>query len=110
MSQETRRFMRLMVFFDLPVSTRAARRAYTQFRRFLLNEGYDMLQFSVYARLVNGNDDMEKHLKRLNSHLPPDGSVRYLQISERQFSGMKLLVGEKTYQENKVNAKQMLLF
>lgn len=102
--------MRLMVFFDLPVGTRAEKRAYTLFRRFLLNEGYDMLQWSVYARLVNGSDDAEKHLKRLVANLPKDGSIRYLQISERQFAGMKLLVGERNYQEKKVNANQMLLF
>ncbi len=110
MSQETRRYMRLMVFFDLPVVTKAERRAYTLFRRFLLTEGYDMLQWSVYARLVTGNDDMEKHLKRLVANLPKEGSIRYLQISERQFVGMKLLVGERNYQEKKVNADQMLLF
>lgn len=102
--------MRLMVFFDLPVGSREERRAYTLFRRFLLNEGYDMLQFSVYSRLVTGNDDMEIHLKHLRANLPKQGSIRYLQISERQFVGMKLLVGERNYQEKKVNANQMLLF
>lgn len=44
MSEETRRFMRLLVLFDLPVVTKAERRAYTLFRRFLLNDGYDMIQ------------------------------------------------------------------
>jgi len=38
MSGENRRFMRLMVFFDLPVVTKAERRAYTVFRRFLIND------------------------------------------------------------------------
>ena len=52
MGTETRRFMRLMVFFDLPVVLKADRRAYTVFRRFLLNDGYDMLQFSVYGRIL----------------------------------------------------------
>ena len=47
MGQDTRRFMRMLVFFDLPVVTKSERRAYTVFRRFLLNDGYDMIQFSV---------------------------------------------------------------
>ena len=34
---------------DLPVVTKAERRAYTVFRRFLINDGYDMIQFSVYV-------------------------------------------------------------
>lgn len=110
MSQHTRRFMRLLVFFDLPTTTKAEKRAYTVFRRFLLQEGYDMLQWSVYGRLVNGVDDSEKHLKRLADNLPKQGSIRYLQISEKQFASMKILVGERTYQEKKVNANQLILF
>ena len=63
--------MRLIVFFDLPMVTKAEKRAYVQFRRFLLNDGYDMVQWSVYARLLNGTDAQEKHLKRLVDALPP---------------------------------------
>ena len=48
--------MRLLVFFDLPMVTKTEKRAYTLFRRFLLNDGYDMLQYSVYGRIVNGAD------------------------------------------------------
>ncbi|MCM1128795.1 MAG: CRISPR-associated endonuclease Cas2 [Oxalobacter formigenes] len=110
MSRETRRYMRLIVFFDLPVTTREKRRIYTLFRRFLLQDGYDMIQWSVYGRLVNGADDVEKHLKRLNANLPPEGSVRCLQVTEKQFSHMRLLVGKPSFQEKKVNASQMLLF
>lgn len=110
MSSETRRYMRLLVFFDLPVVTRAERRSYTIFRRFLLNDGYDMIQFSVYGRIVNGNDAEQKHLKRLVDNLPPEGSVRCLSVTEKQFASMKLLVGLPLFQEKAVKANQMLLF
>ena len=110
MSAETRRHMRLLVFFDLPVVTRAERRAYTVFRRFLLNDGYDMIQFSVYGRILNGNDAETKHLKRLVDNLPPAGSVRCLTVTEKQFASMKLLVGLPLFQEKNVKAQQMLLF
>ena len=66
--------MRMLVFFDLPVVTRAERRAYTVFRRFLLNDGYDMIQFSIYGRILNGNDAETKHMKRLVDNLPPNVS------------------------------------
>lgn len=110
MSQETRRHMRLLVFFDLPVVTRAERRAYTIFRRFLLNDGYDMIQFSVYGRILNGNDAEDKHLKRLIDNLPPAGSVRCLSVTEKQFASMKLLVGLPLFQEKTVRSNQLLLF
>ncbi len=110
MSAETRRHMRLLVFFDLPVVTRAERRAYSIFRRFLLNDGYDMIQFSVYGRILNGNDAEGKHLKRLIDNLPPAGSVRCLTVTEKQFASMKLLVGLPLFQEKAVKSEQMLLF
>jgi len=110
MGIETRRYMRLLVFFDLPVVTRAERRAYTIFRRFLLNEGYDMIQFSVYGRIANGSDAEQKHLKRLVDNLPPEGSVRCLTVTEKQFASMKMLVGLPLFQEKAVKANQLLLF
>ena len=110
MSAGTRRYMRLLVLFDLPVVTKTERRAYTVFRRFLLNDGYDMIQFSVYGRILNGNDAETKHMKRLIDNLPPDGSVRVLTVTEKQFASMKLLVGMPLFQEKAVQANQMLLF
>ncbi|WP_081627005.1 CRISPR-associated endonuclease Cas2, partial [Bordetella sp. FB-8] len=68
--------MRLIVFFDLPMVTKDEKRAYVQFRRFLLNDGYDMIQWSVYGRILNGKDAETKHLARLADSLPPAGSVR----------------------------------
>ena len=40
----------LMVAFDLPVTTKAGRKSATNFRKFLLDDGYQMMQFSVYVR------------------------------------------------------------
>ncbi len=99
-----------MVFFDLPVVKKEDRRAYTVFRRFLLNDGYDMLQFSVYGRILNGADAEQKHMQRLIQNLPPEGSVRVLTVTEKQFASMKLLVGLPLFQEKKVSAQQVLLF
>ena len=102
--------MRLLVLFDLPVVTRSERRAYTHFRRFLLNDGYDMIQFSVYGRILSGRDAEPKHMQRLIASLPPEGSVRCLAVTEKQFASMKLLVGLPLFQEKAVKANQLLLF
>ncbi|PJG85263.1 CRISPR-associated endonuclease Cas2 [Conservatibacter flavescens] len=103
-------FMRLIVFFDLPITTKAKMRAANQFRQFLLKDGYQMLQLSVYSRIVRGRDALIKHNKRLVAHLPEEGSVRCLEVTEKQFASMLILLGEKKVQEQKVNANQMLLF
>lgn len=102
--------MRMMVFFDLPTVTKAEKRAYTLFRRFLLNDGYDMIQFSIYGRILNGTDAEEKHMKRLVSNLPSEGSIRVLTVTEKQYASMKILVGMPLFQEKQVNANQILLF
>ncbi len=101
--------MRLIVFFDLPVTTPPKKRAYTLFRRFLLKDGYDMLQWSVYSRIVNGRNNAEKHLRKLERSLPKEGSIRCLEVSEKQFVSMKILLGEATFQEKCITSEQMLL-
>ena len=102
--------MRMLVFFDLPVVTREERRAYSLFRKFLLNDGVDMIQFSVSGRILNGRDAEDKHMQRVVANLPPDGSVRVLVVTEKQYAGMKLLVGLPLFQEKRVTASQLALF
>lgn len=87
--------MRLIVMFDLPVTTKAERKKATQFRKFLLRDGYYMMQFSIYVRICNGMEAVNKHKGRLLRALPGEGSVRTLVITERQFEAMEFLCGKK---------------
>ena len=102
------RFMWLFVFFDLPVGTKTERRDATRFRNFLKDDGFMMLQFSVYARVCRGEEAVDKHLARVTKSLPPKGSVRTLAVTDRQYARMKLLVGEATKNE-KVAPQQLVL-
>lgn len=101
--------MYLFVFFDLPVGTKSERRDATRFRNFLRNDGYDMMQFSVYTRVCRGQDAADKHLARVAKNLPPRGSVRALQVTERQYARMKLLVGMPSAQEQTGTGQLVLL-
>lgn len=92
------KFMRMLVFFDIPVKTAKQRRIATGFRNFLLKDGYYMVQYSVYARVCNGLDAVAKHKARLYSCLPDNGSVRLLVITEKQYETIEILVGK--YQED----------
>ncbi len=102
--------MRLMVFFDLPVKRAADRKAYSRFRQFLLKDGYDMIQFSIYARICNGLDAVEKHTQRLKQNAPGKGSVRYMTVTEKQFVDIQVLIGEKKRVERAESSKQLSLF
>lgn len=94
------RYMRILVFFDLPVTTTAKRKVYSRFRKFLLNDGYDMIQFSVYSRICKGLDGVDKHMNRLETAIPEEGSVRSMIVTEKQYNDMKILLGDPTPQEN----------
>jgi len=94
-------FMWIFVFFDLPVKTKPQRTAATRFRNYLLRDGYIRVQYSVYGRICNGQERVEKHLKRLESVLPKKGSIRALQITDRQYGRMKILLGQAEINEEK---------
>lgn len=109
MKAEETRFMWLFVFFDLPVGTKDQRRAATKFRNYLKNDGFMMLQWSVYARVCRGEDGAMKHIARVTQNLPKTGSVRALQVTDRQYGRMRLLLGEKTPTEKPGSAQLVLL-
>ena len=93
------KFMRLLVFFDLPVVKDRDRKVAAKFRRFLLKDGYVMVQWSVYSRLCNGTDSIETHKQRLKQNLPHNGSVRCLVLTEKQYSSIDILLGTSTFHD-----------
>lgn len=96
--------------FDLPVGTKYQRRQATRFRKALLDDGFEMLQFSVYTRICPNRDSAEKHLSRIKRVAPNSGSIRIFTITENQYSNMAIISGVKTAQETKITAKQLTFF
>ena len=87
--------MRLMVFFDLPMLTDKDRREYNRFHKFLLRNGFIMMQKSVYTKLVINNVTSLAVKQRVRDNVPTDGLVELLEITENQFSRIEYLVGEE---------------
>ena len=102
------RFMWLMVFFDLPVKTKAQRGRASRFRQFLKKDGYFMLQLSVYVRVCRGQDAVDKHIRRVRTSLPNEGSVRTLQVTDKQYGRMELMLGTAPKIES-IGPSQMVL-
>lgn len=75
----------LIVAFDLPVVEPEQRKRATKFRDFLIDDGYQMIQFSVYARACVSFARQETHLDRLRKHLPPEGSIRAVFVTRAQW-------------------------
>lgn len=83
----------LVVAFDLPVGTPVQRKEATGFRKFLLDDGYTMLQFSVYARACVTFARQETHIERLKHNLPPEGEVRAIFVTRSQWERSFIIHG-----------------
>lgn len=87
------RFMRVIVFFDLPVKTKRDRREYSRFRRFLIKNGFIMMQESVYSKLALNQTVANGISENVRKHKPPAGVVQMLTVTEKQYSKMEIIVG-----------------
>lgn len=101
------KFMRVIVFFDLPVTTKEERKVATKFRKSLIDDGYYMVQFSVYARLCGGVDSANDVVNRLKRNAPKDGSIRCMTVTEKQYAQMKVIVGNPKRSEKPSEFYQM---
>ena len=90
------RFMRMIVFFDLPTLTNEDKRNYRKFRKVLIKNGFIMLQESVYCKMMP-SPSMEKSMKNMvHNNTPPKGLIQTITITEKQFVKMDYIVGEYT--------------
>jgi len=88
------RFMWVVAMFDLPVDTREAKREYARFRKHLLKDGFTRLQYSVYIRHSASEENAAVHIERVQRAVPPDGEVRVLTITDKQFGRMRTYWGK----------------
>ena len=87
--------MWVIVLFDLPTEDKQMRRDYTRFRKFLLEDGFRMMQYSVYMRHSSSEENAQVHARRVKLHLPPDGEVRIIKITDKQFARIEVFYGKK---------------
>lgn len=81
------------MFFDLPTGTKQERKNYAIFRKFLIKHGFSMLQFSVYERITRNHDDCEKYISMIELNKPPQGDIRCLRVTEKQYESIRLIIG-----------------
>ena len=87
------RFMRIIVFFDLPTNTHEDLTHYRHFRKLLLENGFLMMQESVYCRLLITPSAEKRVIQELKKKKPPKGLVQVLTVTEKQFANMQYIVG-----------------
>ena len=99
----------VVVMFDLPTVTAAEKARYRAFRSSLLNDGFTMMQYSVYIRHCPSEENAEVHFRRIKEAVPVEGQVRILYITDKQFARMKIFFG-KIEREPEGAPEQLLLF
>ena len=101
--------MRVLVFFDLPIGTAVQRKAYREFRKFLLKEGFLMVQESVYSKLAMTNAAANSMIKRLQENPPKQGLVQVLKVTEKQYAGMVYVAGQKEETEELCTSERLVV-
>lgn len=86
--------MRVLVFFDLPTTTKKDIREYTKFRKFLIRSGFVMMQESVYSKIALNTTAVDAIVRNVRKNKPLSGLVQLLSVTEKQFSRMEFIVGE----------------
>jgi len=95
--------------FDLPVDTSEERRAYREFRKNLIKEGFIMMQYSVYVRTCPNREYAERLENRLKKIVPAEGNIRTLMITEKQYNEINIIVGSKSMQEEKMAGSERFI-
>ncbi|WP_208539098.1 CRISPR-associated endonuclease Cas2 [Algihabitans albus] len=103
------RMMWLYVMFDLPVGTPAERKAATKFRHFLLDQAFEMAQFSVYLRFAESKEAAETLIGRVGDALPRHGKVHIVSLTDKQYGNARIFTGRKRERSPK-NPNQLALF
>ena len=103
------RLMWMMVLFDLPVLTRTERKAANKFREFLMDQGFDRCQLSVYMRFCAGKEQTAVYTRRVQAALPQSGNVQIIYFTDKQYENIVSFDGPKR-QPAKKNPQQYTLF
>ena len=85
--------MRTIVFFDLPVVYSVDKRNYLRFRKYLLSEGFIMMQESVYSKIVLNSQQSILLIDRIRKNSPRKGIIQVLTITEKQYSQIEFIAG-----------------
>lgn len=87
--------MWVLVFFDLPTETKTDRKNYSKFRKRIMDDGFQMFQFSMYLRHCSSRENSEVHIKRVKIILPAKGHIGIMCVTDKQFGMMEIFRGKE---------------
>ena len=96
--------------FDLPMDTNSEKKDYRIFRKYLIENGFLMMQYSIYVRVCTNQTMADNYMDKINKNLPSDGAVRGLIITDKQYEKMKIFLGDKSKNEKIITDKRLIVF
>ncbi len=102
-------FMRVILFFDLPMVSKTDKRIYAEYRKYLIKNGYMMIQFSVYCKIFNNRDAAVNHINILRKNTPSKGYIRIMLMTEKQYNNSIIIIGGKSNQEKVITVDPMIV-
>ena len=103
------RLMWMIVMFDLPVVSEQGKKHYAAFRNMLLDNGFEMSQFSVYFRFCGDKSNSKKYVSLLKTNVPPDGNISILFFTDKQFA-QTINIVKRRRKRNPNPPEQLTLF
>ena len=100
------KYMRLIIMYDLPMSTVDETREYSKFHKHIQKRGFVIIQNSIYMKVINATTKVEYEIKGLYSCLPTNGNIRVLKVTEKQYHNMVYLRGKQRLHEETHNAER----
>lgn len=89
------RYNVIMVVFDLHTITASDRRAYRNFRKFLISSGYSFIQESLYAKLIKSSSSCESEIRAIKSESPDEGSIIAIPMTLKDFKSIYFVRGKE---------------
>lgn len=95
--------------FDLPVETNQEKKEYRVFRKALIENGFFMIQYSIYVRTCPNREFSKKFLPKLKLKVPSKGNVRLITLTEKQYNDMELIVGYRNEMEDLIDERRIVV-
>ena len=103
-------FLYIIIMFDLPTTSKKDLKKYTKFRKLMLNDGFTMIQYSIYMRICKSNYSANAHIKYIKKIIPIKGEVRILKLTDKVYNSMEILKNFEKTNEEKLGVQTVIEF
>ncbi len=90
------------------MTNKKEKRIYTHFRKYLIKNGYLMMQYSVYCKIFPNREAAINHINILKKNVPKEGQIRIMVVTEKQYSKIEVIVGGKSNRETIITSESFI--